>query len=120
MILADTGIWAGHFRQTDSTLVELLGRGMIAIHPFVIGELALGNLRDRAATLSHLALLPTVSGVSFDAVLTTIEKLQWMGRGIGWVDASLLAATLARDGTRLWSRDVRLAALATEAGVGIA
>lgn len=120
MILADTGIWADHFRQTDSTLVELLGRGMVLMHPYIIGELALGRLHHRAVTLRHLRSLPMLPALAAEDVLVAIEQRQWVARGVGWVDVALLAATLVRNGTRLWSRDTRLAALATDEGVAIA
>jgi len=120
VILADTGIWADHLRASESTLVELLTRGMILMHWFVIGELALGTLRDRDATIAELSSLPRCVRVSDEAVIAAIDANQWMGQGIGWVDATLLVSVRATSGAALWTADRRLAMVARDLGVAVA
>lgn len=77
-------------------------------HPFVIGELALGQLRQRAAILDALAALPPAAAATDAEVLALIQRLALAGSGIGLVDAHLLAATLLTADARLWTRDRRL------------
>ena len=82
------------------------------VHPFVIGELACGNLKNRKVILSLLQDLPTVPVATDDEVLFFIERHGLMGRGIGYVDAHLLAAVILAGAGQLWTRDKRLGALA--------
>ena len=111
MILADTSVWIDHFRRGNPTLAAHLGKGRIVCHPFIVGELALGNLRDRAEILTHLNRLPHVPVASHDEVLDFVERRRLFGLGIGWVDVHLLAAVLLA-GARLWALDARLARVA--------
>ena len=107
-MLVDTSVWVDHFRQADAALSALLIRGEVECHPFVIGELACGTLHRRKEVLSLLQRLPQVPLGSHNEVLTFVERHGLMGRGIGWIDAHLLASTsLAR--SLLWTRDRRLA-----------
>lgn len=92
MILVDTSVWFEHLRSASAILTELLGDGEVLGHPFVIGELALGNLRQRNAFLSNLGDLPQATSASYGEVLQFIEREAQYGRGIGYVDAHLLAA----------------------------
>jgi predicted nucleic acid-binding protein len=112
-MLIDTSVWVEHLRHGDSTLNSLLNRDEVECHPFIIGELACGSLRRRSEVLSLLRSLPHVPVASHDEVLTLIERHRLMGRGIGWIDAHLLASA-ALNNTPLWSRDRRLAEVATE------
>ena len=112
MILADTSVWVDHFRKQDARLSSLLLAGQIVIHPFVIGELALGSLRNRAQTLSYLNLLPQVRLSSTDEVRTLIEARSLHARGIGLVDMHLIASVLLTPPARLWTRDSRLRKIA--------
>lgn len=97
MTLVDTSVWANHLRRTDRRLVQLLDDAQVVCHPFVIGELACGQLRRRAEVLALLARLPVVSPVSQSEALAFIEVNQLAGSGVGWVDVHLLAsARLAR------------------------
>lgn len=114
MILADTSIWVQHFRFGEPLLVELLTRGDILMHPFVIGELALGSLGDRDIVLDSLQALPSAGLAQMEEVLLLVERRRLFARGIGYVDACLIASTLLTDGTRLWTRDRRLKAVAVE------
>lgn len=115
MILADTSIWVDHLRSGLPSLAERLGEGGVLIHPWVIGELACGNLRDPARLLQLLQGLPQAPLATDDEVMLLIERHRLMGRGIGWIDAHLLASTLLAS-ARLWSGDRRLSVIATELG----
>lgn len=118
LILVDTSIWIDHLRATDDLLVTLLEGGMVAMHPFVVGELALGNLRDRSSIIRYLATQPMLAPADDVSVLGFIDENQLAGRGIGYVDAHLLAAVAMTDGVGLWTRDRRLAAIALELRIG--
>ena len=113
MILVDTSVWVDHFRNVEPHLQDLLTSRQVLCHPFVIGELALGNLRDRAIALRHLGRLPPAVVAKNGEVLAMIESSGLAGRGIGYVDAHLLAA-VRLCGARLWARDKRLVTVAAE------
>lgn len=112
MILVDTSVWADHFRAGDATLAELLHRQLVLLHPFVVGELALGHLRPRAPILRNLRAAPQAAMMSNDDVLGLIEAEELVGVGIGYIDVHLLASVKASRGCRLWTRDRRLRAVA--------
>jgi predicted nucleic acid-binding protein len=114
MILVDTSIWIDHFRSGKTGLRELLDDAGVLAHPFVIGELACGNLRARAEVLGLLQQLPQAPQASQQEVLVFIEQNTLMGRGIGFVDAHLLAATALAEDARLWTRDRRLQRVAED------
>jgi predicted nucleic acid-binding protein len=117
MILVDTSVWIDHLRGDEEGLASALDAGAVCMHPFVLGELACGNLRNRAEILDLLQRLPA-SPVATDAeVLEFIEVCTLFGRGIGYIDAHLLAATALSGAGRLWTRDRRLAAVAAELGL---
>jgi predicted nucleic acid-binding protein len=112
MILADTSVWIDHLRKGDKSLAGLLEKGQICMHPMIIGELACGSLRDRAVLLRLWRNLPSVAAVTDEASLAFIEAKELAGKGIGFVDAHLLAAVAAQRGAKLWTRDKRLAGVA--------
>ena len=114
MILVDTSVWVEHLHTGDEELAELLSRGEVLAHPFVIGELALGNLQPRDPFLSDLRDLPQAVVAEDEEVLRLIDRQALFGRGIGYVDAHLLAAARLTAGIRLWTRDRRLQAVAVE------
>ena len=119
MILVDTSVWVDHLRSGVPLLANLLQEGEILIHPWVIGEIACGNLRNRQQVLDLLLGLPTALVASDSEVLLLIERGNLMGRGIGYVDAHLLAAAkLSR--CALWTQDRRLAVVAQEQGLAFA
>ena len=118
MILVDTSVWTPHLRTGHPVLAWLLDRAAVLGHVLVRGELACGNLRRRDEILALLADLPQAVVATDDEVLELIERHRLMGRGIGHVDAHLLAATLLTGGASLWMRDLRLAEMAHELGVG--
>jgi predicted nucleic acid-binding protein len=117
VILADTSVWIGHLRGDEARLAPLLAAGMVLMHPAVLGEVALGNLRARAAVLGAMARLPRAVASTDAEALALVDSRALHGLGIGWVGVHLLAATLLTPEARLWSADRRLAALAARAGV---
>jgi predicted nucleic acid-binding protein len=92
MILVDTSIWVDHLRSGNRTLVSLLEREEVLTHPYVIGELACGRIRKRREILELLAALPRSVVADHDDVLGFVEDYRLFGRGIGWIDAHLLAS----------------------------
>ena len=105
-MLVDTSVWIDHLRHGNTRLEALLEKGQVRTHPFVVGELACGNLAKRADVLHLLRKLPAVVAATDDEVLAFVERHRLMGTGIGWVDAHLLAsAALTR--TKLWSFDAK-------------
>jgi predicted nucleic acid-binding protein len=118
LILVDTSVWVDHLRRGDARIVDLLERNAVVMHPFVVGELACGSLTDRALTLELLQQLPMAAVAEFDEILGYIERHDLHGKGIGYVDVHLLAST-AIGGTKLWTRDRRLRAVALELGCAL-
>ncbi len=116
MILADTSVWVHHLRHGNARLGGLLSEGQVVCHPFVIGELACGNLKNRAEVLLLLGRLPGAVPATHDEVLTLLETRRLMGQGLGWIDAHLLGAAVLQ-GVGLWTLDRRLASAAGALGV---
>ena len=108
MILADTSIWIDHFRSADAELKKALNLGQVVIHPWIIAELALGSLRDRAKTLATLDLLPQVSVAQTSELRMMIEARGLYNLGIGLIDAHLIASAFLNPATLLWTRDKHL------------
>ncbi len=117
MILADTSVWIDHLRRRNPELVEFLESDEVIVHPWVIGELALGSIANRKPFLETLSLLPSLHAVPDDEIRDLIESRNLFARGIGWVDAGILASCASHP-CRLFTLDRRLAALAGELGVG--
>jgi predicted nucleic acid-binding protein len=118
VILVDTSVWIDHLRAGNVVLERLLNSAGVLGHPFVIGELALGNLRQRNVVLGALRQLPQAVVASDDEVLVFIGDSPLFGRGIGYIDAHLLAAARLTPDARLWTRDRRLRRVA--AGLDLA
>jgi len=114
VILVDTSIWVEHLRTGNQELAALLEAGTVLIHPFVIGELALGNLRQREILLNALSDLPRASVATDAEVLHFIDHHALFGRGIGYIDAHLLAAARLTAGAALWTNDKRLHGVAEQ------
>jgi predicted nucleic acid-binding protein len=112
MILADTSVWVDHLSRGSAALAALLDEQQVVMHPWVIGELACGDIRNRRQILDLLGALPPATVASDAEVLAMIEARKLMGRGLGWVDVHLLASAIL-SGTRIWSRDKQLAAAAS-------
>ena len=108
MILIDTSVWIDHLRSGDRTLAELLNAGQVLTHPFVIGELALGHLRQRQLIRETLVDLPSAIVASDEEVLGFIGQGSLFESGIGYVDAHLLASTRLTADATLWTRDKHL------------
>jgi predicted nucleic acid-binding protein len=114
MILIDTSIWVDHLRSNNKVLGSFLSSERVLIHPFVIGELALGNLRQRKIILMALSDLPYIHVATDAEVLHFIDRYSLFGRGIGYIDAHLLAAVRLTPGAYLWTRDHKLHDVADE------
>jgi hypothetical protein len=107
VVLVDTSVWVSHFRETQIDLVRLLNDGEVACHPFIAGELACGNLRNRMIILSLLEALPVAATVEHGEVLAFIESHKLMGKGLGYIDIHLLASAVLSQ-LPLWTLDKRL------------
>ena len=114
MILVDTSVWIDHLRKGDAELAQALEAGGVMTHPFIIGELACGNLANRNSILALLRTLPATQVATDDEVSGFIQRRKLMGRDIGYIDVHLLASIALTHGSRLWTRDKRLAAVASE------
>lgn len=111
MILIDTSVWVDHLRHAEGLLQDLLASGQVVTHPFVIGELSCGNLRHRDQILSLLQALPQARVATHEEVLHLVNSKTLYGKGLGWIDAHVLASSLLSH-TGLWTKDRRLAAVA--------
>ena len=117
MIIVDTSVWIDHQRRSDPMLDEFARESAVMMHPLVLGELACGMFSDRDRHFRTWRSLPRAPLHDHDEVVGWIESERLMGRGIGFIDAHLLYSTVRRPGTRLWTRDKRLARLARRFGV---
>ena len=108
MILVDTSVWVDHLRRGDPGLAALLERSAVVMHPFVVGEIACGSLRNRQALLELLQDLPAAVTATDDEALQFIERHALHGKGIGYVDVHLLVSVALTGGARLWTRDQKL------------
>ncbi len=119
MVLVDTSVWINHFRDDNPKLRTLLQEVAVACHPFIIGELACGNLKNRKEVLTLLDTLPTSQVVNEEEFLHFMESNLLMGQGIGFVDVHLLAsATLSK--LPLWTEDKKLKKIADELDLSFA
>jgi predicted nucleic acid-binding protein len=108
MILVDSSVWIDHLRSSEATLAGFLSTGRVLVHPFVIGEIALGYMRNRASVVRDISKLKQATTASDVEVLHLIEQEQLFGSGIGYIDAHLLASVRLTPQTELWTRDKRL------------
>ena len=116
MMLVDTSVWIDHFRRGNDALGTLLHAGEVLGHPFIVGELACGNLKQRVEILSLLAALPVATVAEHEEVLRLVEANRLMGSGIGWIDAHLLSSAVLTD-AGLWTLDKPLIKAARSIGV---
>jgi len=116
MVLVDINIWINHFRKMDQDLVQNLNLGAVASHPFIIGELAAGNLKNRAEILILFQSLPATPVIEQDEYLEFVATRKLMGKGLGFVDIHILASAVL-SGIPLWTGDKRLAKSAADLGV---
>ena len=117
MILVDTSVWIDHLRVRDDDLTRLLSLGQVLGHPFVLGELALGNLANRDTVLGALRGLPQAQVATDQEVQQLITVTKLFGTGIGYIDAHLLASARLSVGSVLWTRDKRLSAASADLGL---
>jgi len=116
MVLVDTSVWVAHLRDGTIGLEELLEEGDVVCHPFIVGELACGNLKNRSEVLSLLQALPMAVHAEHEEVIQFIENHRLMGKGLGYVDVHLLAsANLVR--VPLWTLDRKLYAVCSKMGL---
>ena len=111
MVLVDTSVWVSHLRDGNAELANLLNDGNVLCHPLIVGELACGNLKDRAVILSFLQLLPMSIEAEHDEVLSFIENNRLMGKGMGYVDVHLITSAVLT-GVPVWTLDKKLAQVA--------
>ena len=119
MILVDASVWVDHLRRNNAALVELLNGGRVLVHPFVIGEVALGQMRQREVILAALLDLPRAQVATAEEVMTFIERHNLYGRGVGYVDVHLLAAARLTTDATLWTNDQRLHVVADALGLAV-
>jgi predicted nucleic acid-binding protein len=120
LILVDTSVWIDHLRAGDDLLAKLLDTGRVLMHPFVIGELALGKMRQREVILAALSDLPRAEVATDAEVLGFVNRQALFGRGVGYVDVHLLASVRLTAGSQLWTRGNRLCGVAEELGLAMA
>jgi predicted nucleic acid-binding protein len=118
VILVDTSVWVDHLRFRDEALARELDYGRVLSHPYVIGELACGHLEPRREILDFLGNLPTAPTATYEEALGLLEEHSLIGRGIGFIDVHLLASAVLATPARLWTRDGRLAAIASRLELG--
>jgi predicted nucleic acid-binding protein len=112
MILADTSIWIDYLRQGEPLLTEQLNRDQVLMHGMVLGELAMGNFKNRQLLLRRWGALPFIQSATDAQVLQFLETHQLMGKGLGWVDLHLVTAVSLSVNVQLWTRDKRLKTIA--------
>jgi len=117
MIVADTSLWIDFLDRGLLGLRDLLERGQVMMHPFIIGEFALGIPRNRARILADLGDLPKTVVAQDQEVMRFIESHKLYGLGIGFVDVHLLASVQLTPNTLLWTKDSRLRTAAMKLGL---
>jgi predicted nucleic acid-binding protein len=120
VILIDTSVWIDFIRMGRSSVARALKGGQVVMHPFVIVELALGTLPDRAEKLEELRDMPRALQAEDSEVLDAVERWALAGKGIGYVDAHLLCSVSLMPGCRLWTKDKHLHAVAQLLGLAMA
>ena len=116
MVIVDTSIWVNHLRKGSPHLEELLLNAKAVCHPFIIGELACGNIKNRNEFLSLIETLPMAPTIDPDEFLYFIEKNRLMGKGVGFVDIHLLASACLSE-IPLWTSDKKLKSVSIELNI---
>lgn len=116
LVLADTSVWVDHLRSPDPLMIQISDQERLLTHPYVIGELAMGNLRRRSDFIRGLRRMDHVARAMDTEVTKLVEENRLYGLGISWIDAHLLASTLLVDNVMLWTRDRRLNTVAARFG----
>jgi hypothetical protein len=117
VILVDTSLWVSHVRHGDPELAGLLEAGEVLGHPFVLGEVAMGNLPKRQVFLENLRKLAQAVAATDAEAMALMERERLYGLGIGYVDLHLLAATRLTPDAALWTTDRRLHEIAERLGI---
>jgi predicted nucleic acid-binding protein len=120
LILVDTSVWIDHLHKAIPVLAEALEREDVLTHPFVVGELACGQLTKRREVLDLISALPSCTMASNEEAFHFIDRHRLMGKGIGFIDVHLLASVMLTPTAQLWTTDKRLATIASELGIAIA
>jgi len=107
MVLVDTSVWVSHLREGDVELERLLNDGDVVCHPFIVAELACGNLKNRSEILSLFQALPMAVEAEHGEVMQFIENYRLMGKGLGYIDVHLLASALMTE-VPIWTLDKKL------------
>ena len=115
-MLVDTSVWVDFLRTGNAALTSILESAEVWSHPFVQGELACGNLRNREEILSLIGSLPQAPVITHDEALSLVERRVLVGSGLGWIDIHLLGSALLA-GIPLWTLDRRLFEAATRMGI---
>ncbi|MEZ5691586.1 MAG: hypothetical protein R3D71_07975 [Rickettsiales bacterium] len=113
MVLVDTSVWIDHFRSSNNELQSLLNECQVLSHNFIIGELSLGNFKKRNAILEYLNDFPKAIHAEDSEVANFIKKNKLFGRGIGYIDAHLLASAIITE-THIWTNDKKLRNITSE------
>jgi predicted nucleic acid-binding protein len=107
MVLVDTSVWVSHLREGNPELESLLNNGDVGCHPFIIGELACGNLNNRSEILSLLQTLPMAIQAEHLEIMQFIENYRLMGKGLGYINMHLLASAVLTEAP-IWTLDKNL------------
>lgn len=117
VVLVDSSVWVSYLQTGEEQLSLLLESQQVLMHEMVMGEVAMGSERQRQTALELLPFLPMAPSASHDEVMALVDQYRLYGRGVGYVDVHLLAATKLQPGASLWTRDKRLHAAAEQLGV---
>ncbi|MBF0363469.1 MAG: type II toxin-antitoxin system VapC family toxin [Oligoflexia bacterium] len=118
-VLVDTSVWIQHLKISNSTLVKLLEEGVVCYHPWVVGELSAGNIKNRKKFLINLLLLPAAQVVSFEEVFMFIDDHKLFGMGLSFIDIQLLLSVIKTPGMKIFTRDKKLLEIAKKFAVAI-
>ena len=117
LILVDTSVWIKHLREGDKDLAELLEQGLVVCHPFIIGEIACGGIKNRLEIINLLSYLPSTEVLDHNDIMNFIENRNIMNKGVGYIDIHLLGSALVSD-TPLWTFDKALRKIALQLSIG--
>jgi predicted nucleic acid-binding protein len=119
IVIVDTSVWIDHLRASDPILADMIRQRLVRLHPFVLAEIALGNPPNRARLLHNLAGLRPAQVATQDEMLTLLDSEAIYGKGLGFVDAHLLASARLEPGSSVWTRDKRLGVVAGNLGLAM-
>jgi predicted nucleic acid-binding protein len=116
LVLVDTSVWINHLREGDKNLAILLQNELVACHPFIIGELACGNMKNRNEIINLLNALPSTPLLEHDEIMDFIEGRNIINQGIGYVDVHILGSAIISE-TPLWTLDKSLKKIAKQMAI---